>query len=86
MWASQSYDDEGGFNTTMTQSPAAGAGKNLKQNTVIPVAIRELLVDEEENKNTHVVVVGIITQVKTLYIYINNCTINAFYMKYFTNI
>lgn len=62
MWGADTNDDEGGFNVTMTQSPAAGAEQ--KQNTVISVAIRELLENNEENKNTHAVVVGIIKQVK----------------------
>jgi len=64
MWG----DDEGGFNVTMTQSPATTSGTEPKQNTVISVAIRELFDTNEENKNTHVVVVGIIKQVKTLFI------------------
>ncbi|XP_015375818.1 PREDICTED: replication protein A 32 kDa subunit-B [Diuraphis noxia] len=61
MWG----DDEGGFNVTMTQSPATASGAEPKQNTVITVAIRELFDSNEENKNTHVVVVGIIKQVET---------------------
>lgn len=61
MWTN---DDEGGFNTTMTQSPAVGTGAEAKQNTVINIAIRELLNSNDENKNTHVIVVGIIKQVK----------------------
>lgn len=60
MWG-ETNDDEGGFNVTMTQSPATAA--EPKQNTVISVAIRQLLESNEENKNTHVVVVGIIKQV-----------------------
>lgn len=64
MWG----DDEGGFNVTMTQSPATASGAEPKQNTVITVAIRELFDTNEENKNTHVVVVGIIKQVKQLLI------------------
>lgn len=64
MWG----DDEGGFNTTMTQSPSIASGAEPKQNTVISVAIRELLDSNEENKNTHVVVVGIIKQVLQLFI------------------
>lgn len=63
MWGNDTVNDEGGFNITMTQSPAAT--NEVKQNTVISVAIRELLSNDEENKNTHVVVVGIIKQVKT---------------------
>lgn len=61
MWGTD-LNDEGGFNVTMTQSPASGP--ELKQNTVIPVTIRELLSNDEENKNTHVIVIGIIKQVK----------------------
>jgi len=61
MWG----DDEGGFNVTMTQSPSTASGVEPKQNTVISVAIRQLLDSHEENKNTHVVVVGIIKQVET---------------------
>lgn len=67
MWSSETFDDDGGFNTTMTQSPAAGTGKEAKKNTVVPVAIREVLTNDEENKNTHVVVVGLIKQVNTQY-------------------
>lgn len=61
MWSTDT-NDEGGFNVTMTQSPAAGT--ELKQNTVIPVTIRQLITSDEENKNTHFIVVGIIKQVK----------------------
>lgn len=67
MWGADNDNDEGGFNVTMTQSPVAGAEQ--KQNTVITVAIRELLENNEENKNTHAVVVGIIKQVKKFLIY-----------------
>lgn len=63
MWGSDMNDD-GGFNITATQSPATGP--EPKQNTVISVAIRELLDSNEENKNVHVVIVGIIKQVKQL--------------------
>lgn len=67
MWGADTNNDEGGFNITMTQqSPATGSGMEAKQNTVIPVAISELLQSNEENKNTHVVVVGIIKQVKNI--------------------
>lgn len=67
MWGADTNDDEGGFNITMTQqSPAGGSGLEPKQNTVISVAISELLKNNEENKNTHVVVVGIIKQVKII--------------------
>jgi len=79
MWTSDANEDEGGFNVTMTQSPASGAVTESKQNTVIPMTIRELLNSNEENKNMHVVVVGVIKQVKCnifhlsvyIYIYIN---------------
>lgn len=63
MWSTDATQDEGGFNTTITQSPAVGAGGESKQMTVIPVAIRQLLENNDENKNVHVVVVGIIKQV-----------------------
>lgn len=63
MWSSNTNDDEGGFNVTMTQSPANGTATESKQNTVVPMAIRELLNNNEENKNTHIVIVGVIKQV-----------------------
>lgn len=62
MWGNDGIDDEGGFNVTMTQSPASAV--EPKQNTVIHVTVRELINSSEENKNTHVVVVGIIKQVQ----------------------
>lgn len=65
MWGADTNDD-GGFNVTMTQSPAAGTGADSKQNIVIPVTVRELLESNEENKNTHVIVVGVIKQVKQI--------------------
>jgi len=65
MWSSNANDDEGGFNMTMTQSPAAGTATESKQNTVVPMAIRQLLNNKEENKNTHIVIVGVIKQVET---------------------
>lgn len=61
MWGND-MNDEGGFNITTTQSPAVGT--ESKQNTIISVAIRELLESNEENKNIHVIIVGIIKQVK----------------------
>lgn len=67
MWGTDT-NDEGGFNVTMTQSPAA-PGTELKQNTVIPVTVRELISSDEENKNTHVIVVGIIKQVSHYFLY-----------------
>lgn len=62
MWGNDTINDEGGFNVTMTQSSPAVTNE-VKQNTVISVAIRELLSNDEENKNIHVVVVGIVKQV-----------------------
>lgn len=62
MWGTDMNDD-GGFNITTTQSPAV---TEPKQNIVISVAIRELLESNEENKNVHVIIVGIIKQVKQL--------------------
>jgi len=64
MWSTDANENEGGFNVTMTQSPTSGTGSESKQNTVIPMTIRELLNNNEENKNMHVVVVGVIKQVK----------------------
>ncbi|XP_050436298.1 replication protein A 32 kDa subunit-B [Adelges cooleyi] len=66
MWGTGATQDEGGFNTTInTQSPATGSGGESKQMSVIPVAIRQLLENNDENKNVHVVVIGIIKQVET---------------------
>lgn len=67
MWGADTNDDEGGFNVTMTQSPATGT--EPKQNTVISVTVRELLENNEENKNTHAVIVGIIKQVNNILMY-----------------
>lgn len=63
MWDSDGVNNEGGFNTSMTSGASPTPQTEAKQNTVIHAAIRDLLNNPEENKNTHVVVVGIIKEV-----------------------
>lgn len=64
MWDSEGVNNEGGFNTSMTPGASPTLRTEAKQNTVIHSAISELLINPEENKNTHVVVVGIIKEVR----------------------
>lgn len=66
MWDSDGLNNEGGFNTTMTPGASPSTRTEAKQNTVIHSTISELLNNPEENKNTHVVVIGIIKEVRKL--------------------